>query len=73
MQACMLLDKHRTFLGWDMDSKLLIAAKTDFVLTCAFQVLNTRSDISVSVKVKTAAKNFEKKRSPLLASKEATV
>lgn len=48
----MLLDQHRKFVGCDLDSIVLMTAKSDVLSTIDFQVLSLKSDNSEDEEVR---------------------
>lgn len=71
-KTSMLLDQHRKFVGCDLDSDLLMAAKPDLLLTFALQVLNPKSDITGDEEVRAAARAFKEKVAVVSARRRAT-
>lgn len=69
----MLPNQYRRIVGCDVDSELLAAAKADLVLSVPAQVLNSKSGISGSEKVKAVAKVFEGETAALQANEKASV
>ena len=60
MHACMLLDKHRKFVGCEPDSDAILAVEDHLIATFAGQLLNKDSDIdSTEVRFRNAAKTVK--------------
>lgn len=72
-KACILLDQQRNFVRCSVDSKLLTAPETDLVLASAPEVLNRKSDIIGSAKVRGATKVWKEGRAVDLANKKVSV
>lgn len=68
-KICILLDKHRKFVGCNVDSELLTAAEAGLVVILVSQMLNPKSHISGSARMIAAAKAFREEWAALLASK----
>lgn len=72
-KACMFDVQHRTFEGCDADSEVLTTAEADLLLAFVFQMLSSRSVISVSAGGHAAAKVFKDGTAALLVNKNASV
>lgn len=61
-KVCMLLDQHKKSVKYGFNSDLLSAAKPDFLLSFALQMLNPSSDTTESKEVRAAAESLKNRR-----------
>lgn len=69
----MLLDKHRTSVGFQVDCEVLSAVKTDLLLETPSQMLNLKLNIGGGGEEKAAEKVSEDERAALFAQSKATM
>lgn len=70
LKECMLLDQHKKFVRFDLDSELQSAAKADLVLTFVFQVLSPKCDISGGVELIAATKGLYRRENCSFGAQE---